>query len=145
MRNYIRITSVLLPESAGDNAQLNESQGLVQRQGRLVVRHHRVELQYPESKLPAPVQAVRHEQRTDVLSTHIRAHRVACVGDMSAAPDVVRVEYVQPHRLAVVHGNASEALGGEEFPRVVRRQVLFLGICLPGDNYHQPQSQKNIK
>ena len=119
MRDYVRVCPVLLAKAAGDNPELRESEALVKRQRRDIVSHDSVELKHPEAKLLTSVEAVGNKLAPDMLSAHIRAHRIACVGDMSAPADVVRVEDVQPHYLAVILGCGGEAL---------RREKLLCGL-----------------
>ena len=79
-----------------------------------------VELQNPEAVFCTLFQAVQNEFLTDVLTAEFGADGIACVADVSASADIVRVEDIETGDITVDLCNTRICLRFEE--------------CLPGSH-----------
>ena len=86
--------SVLHPKAIRDNAELSESNSLVQMPGVDIALYNSVELQDLKADFLCPRDTVKHELFADMLTSAFGADRVARVGDMPAPPDIDRVQNV---------------------------------------------------
>ena len=92
---------VLHPESAGDGAKLHKAKPFIQMPSVSVALHYRIELQHPETKLFCLLQAIQHQLFADMLPANGGGNRIARVTDMPTAPDIVRMQDIQPDDLSV--------------------------------------------
>ena len=91
-----------------------------------IVLHDSVELQDPESELFALHQAVPHEFLADPFSADLRSDSVACVADMPAAPDVVRMQDIEPQDAAVRLRRRGIGLRREKVRAALPVEIIFL-------------------
>jgi len=87
--------SVFHSESALDCAELDKAEPFVQMPRMDVCRHNRIELHNPESCEPGLRKAVLYKKFPDMKSAAGGAYGVACVCDVRASADVVRVQNVK--------------------------------------------------
>ena len=83
---------VFHPETAGDRAELYETEPFVQMACMDVALHNGVELEDTEAEFFCLLQAIRHQFFTDMLPAYGRRYSIACVAEMSAASHIVRVQ-----------------------------------------------------
>ena len=108
--------AVLHAEAAGDGAELDEAQTLIQVARMRVAGDDSVELQHAEAVRPALPQAVGHERFARVQAARGALDRVAGVADMAAATDIVRVQDIEPDHLSArfFDGDRAVCLRGEK-------------------------------
>lgn len=127
IRADIGITAVYPAETLRDSSELFETEPFIKVARMDILRNDRIELQNAETVLLTHFKRVGNERFTYMLSPARSVNGVACVADMSAAPYIVRVKYVQAANLAViVLGNSAAGLRSEELPSAFKRQRFFL-------------------
>ena len=94
MRNDILVVPVLEQKALGNHAELGKAELLVELEGRSIRRDDCVELQNPKADFLGLREAILYEKFTDVLATLVLLDGVACIRNVAAAPDIVRVENV---------------------------------------------------
>ena len=88
--------SVFHSESAFYCSKLDKAELFVQMPRMDVCRHDRIELHNPESCEPGLRKAVLYKKFPDMKSAAGGAYGVACVCNVRASADVVRVQNVKP-------------------------------------------------
>ena len=114
MGDNIRIASVLEAEAAGDDAQADEAQLLIQMKRAFIAGDNGVELEDTKAQLPGLVQAVDNQLFADMPAAQGLVHGVAGVGNMAAAAYVVGMQDIQPaDRPARQLRHGGEGLAGQ--------------------------------
>ena len=119
---------------------------LIEMSCRSIARDDSIELQNAKAELPRPPDTVPYEQLADMPPSAFAADSIACVADMPAATDIVRVKDIQPRNISVIiAGNSCKALGRKEFISASAVQLILLRKCrtvpddLIPDPYHLGQ------
>ena len=102
VRDDVLVIPVLEQKALGNHAELGKAELLVELERRRICRDDRVKLQNPEADFRGLREAILYEKFADMLTALIFLDRIACIRNMPAAPDIVRVENVQPDDLARV-------------------------------------------
>ena len=97
-----------------------------------------IELQYSEAVSLCLFKTVRHQGFADVLSSHSVFHCIACVADVSASADIVRVENIHSHYLTVKLGDSGVGLLCKEFGSAFFVKIFGLGECFSLFHYLVP-------
>ena len=128
MRDDVLVVSVLEQEPLGNHSKLRKSEFLVEFECRRICRNNRIELQNPKADFLGLREAILYEKFSDMLTALVLLDRIARIRNMSAAPDIVRVENVQPDHLAGVRINsdARERLRLEKGVTRLRVKRIFL-------------------
>ena len=106
MRDDIYVVPVFEQEAFGNHAELRKAKLFVQLQCRCVCRDDRIELQNSKADFLCFNKTIFHEKFADVLAALVFLDRIARIRNMPAAPDIVRVENVQPDHFAGVRINS---------------------------------------
>ena len=120
--------SIFHSESALDCAELDKAELFVQMPRMDVCRHDRIELHNPESCEPGLRKAVLYKKFPDMKSAAGGAYGVACVCNVRASADVVRVQNVKPRNFFAFSffGDRAVSLRGEKCGACFFGQRLFL-------------------
>lgn len=106
MGNDIHIAAILQTKTAGYGAQPYKAKLFIKMQRAVVGGHHRIKLQNAKAQFFPHAHAVGHQMSADVLPTQTALYRVAGVADVTAAPNVVGVQNIQPHHSPVALSQA---------------------------------------
>lgn len=87
--------TILHKETAGDGAELCESEPLIKMAGVDVAFNDSVELQHLKAMGIRFMKAVLHKLFADVLSSFVFLHAIGRVGNMTASADVVGMQDVK--------------------------------------------------
>ena len=120
VRADVLVMTVLHSEAARNGSELFESKTFIQVSGMRIALNDSVELQNPEAVFCTLFQAVQNEFLTDVLTAEFGTYGIACVADVSASADIVRVEDIETGDITVDLCNTRICLRFEE--------------CLPGSH-----------
>ena len=77
-------------EAARYRTKLLKTKLLIQMDRRRIRDNHRIELQNPEAKPLPLLQAVLYQRFANMIAALIGSDRIARVGNMAAAPDVIK-------------------------------------------------------
>ena len=129
VRTDVLIMPVLHAESPRDHPQLDKAKPFVQMPCMQIGRHHRIELQHPESVKPSLLQTVQDQLFARVPPPVRPADRIAGVADMSAPALIVGMQDIKPKHLTClpVHCRPAVRLGRKKCGPGFHRQRLFLG------------------
>ena len=86
----IAIGIILRMEAARYRTKLLKTKLLIQMDRRRICDNHRIELQNPEAKPLPLLQAVLYQRFANMIAALICSDRIARVGNMAAAPDVIK-------------------------------------------------------
>lgn len=100
MRNNIFVLPVLCQKASRYDSQLNEAQLFIKFQSICIAAHHSIKLEDTKAQLLPFLHAVFYQIFSDMLPTRVRAHRIACVADMAAPPDIVRMKDIESKNLS---------------------------------------------
>ena len=95
MRNNILVRAVLHAKPARDHTKRNKAQFLIKPECRKVGFYHRVKLQNTKAQLLCLFHAVAHQFFADALPAQTAFDRIACIADMPAPSDIVRMQNIQ--------------------------------------------------
>ncbi len=84
--------TVLHAEAFLDHSELPKADPLIQVSGVDIAFDYRIELKDHEAALFCLCHAIQHKLFADMLTSAFGADGVACIADVTAAPDVVRVQ-----------------------------------------------------
>ena len=129
MRNDILEGTVLLPESAWDHAQLNEAELAIKSKSAFIRPDDGVELQDAESKFFCTIYGVADKCLSGVMPSPFRCNGITGVADMSATPDVVRMQDIKSGDFSgfFVPGKPCKSLHGKERMTGFHSELILLG------------------
>ena len=131
MRNNVLIMPIIHAETARDGAKPMESHSLIEVQGMGVGGNNGIELKDAESMRCSLFQRVLYQLFADVQSSLSFLHSIACIADMTATPNIVRMKDVQANdfRIFCIDSNPSVRLNSKKVIGSFLRQFLFLWEC----------------
>lgn len=118
--------TVLHTKSVRDNTGLRKSDTFVKVAGVNIALNHGVELKNAKPERFCRFDTVKHRLFSDMPASALTAYGVACVADMAAAADIIRVEYIQAVYFPVINGNGAFALSGKKFRTAFHIERLLL-------------------
>lgn len=127
IRTDVLVMSVVHSEAAGNCAELFEPDSLIKVSCMNIRRNNRIELKNSESVRFCLNNTVTNQLFTDVQSPAFKRNGIACVCDMAASADIVRVKDVHSVDLAVLADrNAAIGLLSKKIFCTLIREIFLL-------------------
>ena len=122
---------IIHAETARDGAKPMESQSLIEVQGMGVGCNNGIELKDAESMLCSLLQRVLYQLFADVHPSSSFLHGIACIADMTATANIVRMKDIQADDFRVIRidSNPCVWLTCKKVIGSFLRQFLFLWEC----------------
>lgn len=123
----VLVAAVLHPEAAGDGAELDEAEALVEVPGMDIVLHYRIELHNSEAVGLRLGQAVGDQLLSQMSAAAAGIDGVARIRNVAAAADVVGMQDVEADNIALLLCHAAIGLCRKKIVAALLIEAVQLG------------------